>query len=85
MGVSDTVGFVLYRVIYSLVQVLPWQVTVYAGTGAVWENPTCGLPILNPIPSVLYHPSSGWVSLTFGQDPLHSDNDVTQYMWHSPL
>ena len=35
--------------------------------------------------SVLYHPSSGWVSIAFGEDPLHSDDDVTQYMWHSPL
>ena len=34
---------------------------------------------------VLYHPSSGWVSITFGQDPSHSDDDVTQYMWHSSL
>ena len=34
---------------------------------------------------VLYHPSSGWVSLAFGQDPSHSDDDVTQYTWHSPL
>jgi len=25
-----------------------WQVMVYMGTGEVWENPTCGLPILNP-------------------------------------
>jgi len=21
---------------------------VYAGTGAVWENPTCGIPVFNP-------------------------------------
>src|SRR5882724_5535051 len=34
---------------------------------------------------VLYHPSSGQVSLAFRQDPLHSYDDVTQYMWHSPL
>jgi hypothetical protein len=24
-------------------------VRLYAGTGTVWENPTCGLPMLNPI------------------------------------
>ena len=29
--------------------------------------------------------SSGQVSLIFRQDPLHSDDDITQYMWHSPL
>jgi len=46
--VSDTVGFVLYHVIYSSVWYYLWQVTVYTGTGAVWENPTCGSPILNP-------------------------------------
>jgi len=34
---------------------------------------------------VLYHPSSGWVSIAVGQDPSHLDNDVTQYMHHSPL
>src|SRR5882724_4330723 len=35
--------------------------------------------------AVLYHPSSGWVSITFRQDPSHSDDDVTQYMQHGPL
>src|SRR5882724_3484508 len=35
--------------------------------------------------NILYNPSSGWESLTFRQDPLHSDDDVTEYMWHSPL
>ena len=34
---------------------------------------------------VLYHPSSGQVSLTFGQDPSHLDDDVTPYMWHNLL
>ena len=36
---------------------------------------------------VLYHPSSGQVFITFGQEFSHLDNDVTQYMymWHSPL
>ena len=29
-------------------------------------------------PTVLYHPSSGQESLAFRQDPLHSDNDITQ-------
>jgi hypothetical protein len=27
---------------------VPGTGTVYAGTGAVWENPTRGLPVLNP-------------------------------------
>jgi len=34
---------------------------------------------------ILYHPSSGWVSITFGQDPSHSDDYVTQYKCCSPL
>ena len=34
---------------------------------------------------VLYHPSSGQICHTPRQDPLHSDDDVTQYMWHSHL
>src|SRR5882724_8933165 len=34
---------------------------------------------------VLCHPSSGQVFLTFGQDPSYLDDDITQYMWHSPL
>src|SRR5882724_9721342 len=34
---------------------------------------------------VLYHPSTGWVSIACRQDPSHSDDDVTQYMWHDPL
>src|SRR5882724_12030234 len=35
--------------------------------------------------TVLNHPSSGQVSITFGQDPLHLDDDITQYMQHGPL
>src|SRR5882724_7999537 len=35
--------------------------------------------------TVLYHPSSGRVSITFGQDPSHSDDDITQFMRHGPL
>ena len=34
--------------------------------------------------TVLYHPSPGWVSIAFGQDTSHSDDDITQYMWHDP-
>jgi len=30
-------------------------------------------------------PSSGWVSITFGQDASHLHDDITQYMQHSPL
>ena len=36
-------------------------------------------------PNVFYHPSSGQVSIAFRWDPLHSDDDITQYMWHGPL
>ena len=35
MGTQGTAGFIIYHVIY--------------GLGTVWENPTCGLPVLNPI------------------------------------
>ena len=45
---SDTMGFVLYCVIYGSVQVLPMVVYGVHGLGVVWENLTCGLPILNP-------------------------------------
>ena len=31
-------------------------------------------------PTVLYHCTSGWICHAPGQDPSHSDNDVTQYM-----
>ena len=30
------------------VRVYPWRVMVYAGSGTVWENPTRGIPVLNP-------------------------------------
>ena len=30
------------------VRVVPATGTVFAGTGTVWENPTRGLPVLNP-------------------------------------
>ena len=32
--------------------------TVFAGTGTVWENPTRGLPVLNPILTVCVSSSS---------------------------
>jgi len=32
--------------------------------------------------TVLYHTISGWVSIAFRQDPLHSDDDITLYIWH---
>src|SRR5882724_2753430 len=35
--------------------------------------------------TVLSHPSSGWVSITFRQDPSHSDDDITQYMQYCLL
>ena len=31
---------------------------------------------------ILYHPSSGQIYHTLGQDPSHLDNDITQYMQH---
>jgi len=34
---------------------------------------------------VMYHPSSGWICHTPGQDPSHLDDDVTQYMQHRLL
>jgi hypothetical protein len=34
------------------VRVYPPTGTVYTGMGAVWENLTCGLPVLNPTLSV---------------------------------
>ena len=40
-GTQGTVGFVQHRVIFGLG-------TVFHGTGTVWENPTHGLPMLNP-------------------------------------
>ena len=30
------------------VRVYPWRVTVCAGLGMVWENPTRGIPVFNP-------------------------------------
>ena len=30
------------------VRVYPWRVTVCAGSGTVWENPTRGIPVFNP-------------------------------------
>src|SRR5882724_8816805 len=35
--------------------------------------------------SVLYHPSSGWICHTPGQDPSHLDDDITLYMQHGLL
>ena len=32
--------------------------------------------------TVLYHPSSGQICHASGQDPLHLDDDIIQYMWH---
>ena len=34
---------------------------------------------------VLYHPSSGGIHHTSGEDPSYLDNDVTQYMQHRLL
>jgi hypothetical protein len=32
----------------------PRRVTVYAGAGAVWENPTRGIPVGNPIYAAIF-------------------------------
>jgi len=45
---SDTMGFILYHVIYGSVWVLPMVGYGVHGMGAVWENLTHGLPVLNP-------------------------------------
>ena len=44
-----------------------------------------GLHIPETMHAVLYHPSSGQIYLAPGQDPSHSDDDITQYMQHSLL
>src|SRR5882724_9719709 len=53
----------------------PWRVTVYMGTGAVWENPTLGLPVLNPIKvySQTSLPSglNNWKTVICNLDHLH--------------
>src|SRR5882672_7326909 len=33
---------------------------------------------------VLYHPSSGRISLVFGRNPSHSDESFVPYMWYDP-
>jgi len=45
---SDTAGFILYHVIYGLVQVLPMAGYGIHGYGCSVGNLTHGLPILNP-------------------------------------
>src|SRR5882724_2769970 len=39
----------------------------------------------NQSSAVLYHPRSGQICHASGKDPLHSDDDVTQYMQHRLL
>ena len=48
-GTSSTAGFVPYRGNDGSWQVLPATGTGSVGSGVVWENPTCGLPVSNPI------------------------------------
>ena len=42
MSNYDTVGFVIYHIIYGLRGVYLLQVMVYGGLGTVWEKPTWG-------------------------------------------
>ena len=42
-------GFAAYHESYGLWRVLPGTGAVFAGTGMVWENLTCGLPVVNPM------------------------------------
>src|SRR5882724_8165959 len=55
-----------------------WQVMVYMGTGVVWENPTRGLPVLNPICVVM--PSDPSV-----QSRRHCLDRLTEHQNHLPL
>ena len=48
MGKGDTAGFVRYRTIYGSCRYIPGTVTVFAGKGTVWKNPTHGIPVFNP-------------------------------------
>src|SRR5882724_3225480 len=47
---------------------------------AALGSPYRALFSLATLPGVLYHHTSGRICHTPGQDPLHSDDDVTQYM-----
>ena len=47
-GKCNTTGFKRYCIIYRLVWYIPGMGMVFAGTGTVWENPTCGIPVFNP-------------------------------------
>ena len=47
MGTSSTTGFIPYCGYDGSWQVLPAMGTGSAGSGAVWENPTCRLPVSN--------------------------------------
>ena len=51
---------------------------MYTGMGAVWENLTCRLPILNPIPEWSPNHSTGDVDQMLGlaNDYLSSDDRV---------
>jgi hypothetical protein len=48
VGMSSTVGFVPYCAKDGSWWVMPAMGTGSAGSGTVWENLTCGLPISNP-------------------------------------
>jgi hypothetical protein len=64
VGTSSTAGFVPYRANDRSWRVIPATGTGSAGSGTVWENPTRGLPVLNPNFSQIDSPSEGYESLT---------------------
>ena len=52
-GTSSTAGFVPYRGNDGSWRVIPATGTGSAGSGTVWENPTRGLPVSNPMQSAV--------------------------------
>jgi len=61
----------------------------FPAMGIIKSGPYCLLPWqeMNMLPlwPLYCSLSSGWKYLTPGQDPSHSDDDITQYMWNSLL
>jgi hypothetical protein len=53
---------------------VPSTGTVYYGTGTVWENPTCRLPVLNPKGIALAHFENSLVELDLLHLPAWGNN-----------
>ena len=55
----------------------------------VYLSSMCKVPVrLSTSCGLLYHTSSGWISLAFGQDPVHSDGHLSLAwydLWHHHL